>query len=238
MYPILVKMYEFTDFKKECLIMRKPLRIFAAIVIVLAVVVGAVFVFGSLLSFEPENYDTAVAYTLSDAPDADAGEEELIGYARDVLQVLYERDYAALAAFVHPENGILFSAYATVSPDTDCTFSPDEVVKFASDNTKYIWGMYDGIGEPIELTPAEYFDRFVFDVDFTKCENFGINEVLRVGNALENIGEAFPDGVYVDCHLPDPYEEGGPDWHSLRLVFEEYDGKLMLTAIVHNEFTV
>ena len=212
--------------------MKKLLKIAIIIIICAVIFAGAAFIVRG--AAKPKTADIGTAEAIS----ARADDEELTGYAREILGILNARDYVSLSQIAHPERGIVFVPYATVNLASDCCFTPSQIANFASDNSKYIWGVYDGSGEPVELTPSEYFNEFVFDVDFTKCNDFGINEVLRIGNSLENIEDAFPGCVYVDCYMPDPAEEGGPNWQSLRLVFEEYDGKLMLSAIVHNEFTV
>lgn len=110
---------------------------------------------------------------------------------------------------------------------------------FASDKNRYMWGKYDGSGNPIELTPYEYFKAFVYDKDYLSASEIGVNTVVKSGNSLENIQEIFPDARFIDFYSPgaDP-GAGGLDWSSLRLVFEEYHGKLMLTVILHSECTV
>ena len=211
--------------------MKKLLKIAIILIICAAIFAGAVFI---IREVDSKAADSGTVEPIA----ANADDEALTSYAREILGILGARDYVSLSQIAHPERGIVFVPYATVNLASDCCFTPSQIANFASDNSKYIWGVYDGSGEPVELTPSEYFNEFVFDVDFTKCNNFGINELLRTGNSLENIEEAFPGCVYVDCYMPDPAEEGGPNWQSLRLVFEEHGGKLMLSAIVHNEFTV
>ena len=169
---------------------------------------------------------------------ADVSDDELTDYVKDILKAIKDRDYEKLSTVVHPEYGVIFTPYATITLDTDKCFTDKQVADFADNTKKYIWGIYDGSGEPIEMTPAEYFDRFVYDADFLNSSSFGIDEVLRVGNSLENIDEVFADARYVDCYIPDPKGETEPEWKSLRLVFEEYNGQLWLTAIVHSEYTI
>ena len=169
---------------------------------------------------------------------SDVSDEELISYARELINVIKKDDYRSVAEVVHPEYGVIFSPYATVNLSVDRCFTKDQVAEFAHDSKMYLWGVYDGSGEPIELTPEKYFERFVFDVDFSTCETFGVDEVIRTGNSLENIDDIFPTARYVDCFMPDPADPEGWDWRSLRFVFEEYDGTLFLTAIIHSENTM
>ena len=102
-----------------------------------------------------------------------------------------------------------------------------------------MWGKYDGSGNPIELTPSEYFRTFVLNKDYTFAPEIGVDAIIKSGNSLENITEVFPDVRYVDFHMPGTdASSGGLDWSSLRLGFEAYNGELKLTVVVHSQWTV
>jgi hypothetical protein len=108
-----------------------------------------------------------------------------------------------------------------------------------TDPTVYNWGTYDGSGMPIELTFREYYEEFVYDVDFARPDVVGFNERVGQGNSIDNIASAYPDGVMVEYHFEgfDP-EYAGMDWRSLRLVFEEKDGIWYLVGVVHDQWTI
>ena len=118
-------------------------------------------------------------------------------------------------------------------------FSAEEIKNFFNDNKKYMWGYYDGIGDEILITPAEYYDVFVYSNDFVNAEKIGYNEVFSYGNAVENQFEAYPGSIIVEYYFSgfDPKYEG-MDWQSLRLVFEEYEGGWKLSGIIHNQWTI
>lgn len=86
--------------------------------------------------------------------------------------------------------------------------------------TVYTWGVSDGLGSLIELTPAEYFSTYVFNTDYTQAPEIGVDRILQSGNALENLTEAYPGCRFVEFHFPglDP-ANAGLDWCSLKLVF-------------------
>jgi len=159
--------------------------------------------------------------------------------AMETLKIIKERDFAALAERVHPD-GVRFSpySYVDVSEAGDLVFTPEEVKTFGEDDTKYTWGRYDGTGFPIELTPREYFDEFVYTADFVNAERVSYNETLGVGNTLENQFEIYPDAIVVEYYFSgfDP-QYGGMDWQSLRLAFEELDGTWYLVGVIHNQWT-
>ncbi|WP_073081150.1 hypothetical protein [Sporobacter termitidis] len=170
---------------------------------------------------------------------AAATNAELTQYAYKVLDYIKAGDYAGLSSMVHPEFGVVFSPYATINLTSNKCFTAAQVGAFAGDNNKYVWGKYDGSGSPIEMTPADYFKKFVFDKDYTLATQIGVDTVIKTGNSLENIKDVFPNIRYVDFHIPGTDANAdGLDWSSLRLGFEKYNGELKLTVIVHSVWTV
>jgi hypothetical protein len=168
----------------------------------------------------------------------DATDAELASFSYTILSYLKGGDFKALSGISHPEYGIVFSPYATITLATSKCFLPAQISVFADNNDAYVWGVYCDSGEPIELTPADYFDRFVFDRDFTRAKEIGIDYVVKSGNALENITDVFPNVRFIDFHIPEDGKNVEGGWSSLRLGFEEYKDCLMLTVIVHSEYTV
>jgi len=165
---------------------------------------------------------------------------ELTGFAYKVLGYINTGDYQALSQVAHPEYGVVFSPYATVSLTKNKCFQTDQIAAFGSDQTVYIWGVQDGIGEPIEMTAASYFSEYILDRDYINASVIGVNRIVKSGNALENITEEFPDIRFIDFHIPGGDKDSTEDlcWSSLRLGFEEYDGKLWLTLILNSKWTV
>ena len=160
-------------------------------------------------------------------------------FAYGVLGHIKDGDYAALARHVHPDYGVVFSPHATVTLTTNRRFTANQVALFAADTAVYVWGVNNG-GEPIEMTPASYFAEFVFPRDYLNASVIGVDRIVRSGNALENITDEFPGIRFVDFHIPgdDKPPLEGLDWSSLRLGFEEHEGRLWLTVIIHSRWTV
>lgn len=163
----------------------------------------------------------------------------LLQTAIEVMELIKERDLAALASRVHPDKGVRFSPYTFVETNKDLRFSPSEIPGLLQSSQIHTWGAYDGSGNPIELTFSDYYDRFVYDQDFANPHLIGNNVPVGTGNTINNISEAYPDGRFVEFHFTgiDPRYEG-MDWRSLSLVFEEKDDTWYLVGIVHNEWTI
>ncbi|WP_438432086.1 hypothetical protein [Gorillibacterium sp. sgz500922] len=162
--------------------------------------------------------------------------------ATTVLRALKAGDLEQVAAWVHPDKGVRFSPYASVQPDKDQVIKREELAGLKKDSTKRLWGQYDGSGEDIRLSYAEYHKKFVYDADFLTKGKLSVNEVQKTGNTKSNLSEVYPPEHYsfVEFHIAgiDKSLEG-MDWRSLRLVFEKMDGgDYALVGIVHDQWTI
>ncbi|WP_238802979.1 hypothetical protein [Anoxybacillus sp. LAT_26] len=162
----------------------------------------------------------------------------LLSVALDVVEALKNKDMNALASYVHSTAGVRFSSYGHVDIQNDLQFSASQLPSLWSSTQVYQWGVYDGSGDPIQFTFQDYFDRFVYDVDFANPHMIGNNVVVGTGNMINNIQQAYPNGSFVEFHFTgfDP-QYSGMDWRSLRLVFEQENGQWKLVGIIHDEWT-
>lgn len=172
------------------------------------------------------------------AEPPDTGNGPLVARALEVAGYIRDRDWAALAGAVHPDKGVTFTPYSSVS-DADPCFTPEEVAAFGSDSKTRLWGSYDGTGAPIILSAADYFDRFVGNTDYTRAPLLAVDRVISSGNAVENVADAYPDARFVELYYSglDEVNEGF-DWCALKLVFEPADGGLLLVGVIHSEWTI
>lgn len=160
--------------------------------------------------------------------------------ASEIIMALKDRSMAELAGLIHPDRGVRFSPYTFVQagPGEDLVFDAAQVRGLMTDPTVYHWGAYDGSGDPIDLSFEEYYDRFVYDVDFSRPDVVGFDEEVGWSSMINNIADVYPQAVTVEYHFEgfDP-QYAGLDWRSLRLVLEEQDGTWYLVGIVHDEWT-
>ena len=179
-----------------------------------------------------EGEDGAVTFSAKDTTG-------LLRMAAGVAEALKNRDYEMLASFVHPERGVTLTPYSTVDLETDQNFTADQIRDLKDDTTRYLWGYEDGRGEPIRMTIAQFLSEYIFSVDYTQATSVGVDEVVMSGNALENVGEAYPDCRYVDLCYPslDP-TYSGLDWCSLKLVFAPTQSGWYLVGLIHSQWTI
>ena len=154
-----------------------------------------------------------------------------------VINLIKNKDISALAEYVHPKKGVLFSPYSDLKNRENIVIDKKELVKIYDKNTELLWGTYDGTGTRILLTFDDYFDRFIYDADFIEYEP-NYDSITGTGNTYENTNKVFPDSDVIEYYIEGTEKYAYLDWKSLRLVYELYKGKYYLVAVVHNEWTI
>jgi hypothetical protein len=160
--------------------------------------------------------------------------------ALEVVEALKRRDMVTVARYAHPTMGVLFAPYAYLEPSEHQIWTATSLPRWFTDTQTRIWGAEDGTGFPIERTPAQYYERFVFPRDFTAGAKISVNDDQAKGNAINNAASLYPDGVRVEFYLPPTQTPEGPniDWRALRLVFVPVGGEPKLVAVVHDQWTI
>lgn len=163
-------------------------------------------------------------------------QQEIEQKADSLLRALKAKDMQTITQLASIK-GVTFSPYAYVSSD-DITFTQPQLVQFFTDTKKYLWGFYDGSGLPIELTPTEYFGKFVYDRDFASQNDKHFDATDSHGNTLSTIAEAYPGTHVVNFHYTPSDNENEMNWADLWLVFEKEENAWVLRAIVHDQWTI
>ncbi|QFT89070.1 hypothetical protein FIU87_10470 [Bacillus sp. THAF10] len=160
-------------------------------------------------------------------------------FALSVATLLRDKDFSTLSEVVHPVKGVRFTPYAYIREESDQTFTGEQIKTIWQDQTVYTWGEFDGSGDPINLTFQDYYEKFVYDVDFAQPEEVSTNKRIGQGNSLDNAQEFYPDAIVIEFHFSgiDPKYEG-LDWRSLRVVVEQLDGKWYVVGIIHDQWTI
>jgi len=156
----------------------------------------------------------------------------------EILTAMKSSDMDTLSKFIHPLKGVRFSPYTNVK-ESDVVFLPEMIKTAPALSRSFMWGAYDGSGEPIDLGFGQYFEKFVNDHDYLNAEKKSINEPIGSGNMINNVSEFYPGAMVLEYYFSgfDPQYEG-MDWASLKLVFEEFNGGLYLVGVVHDGWTI
>lgn len=174
---------------------------------------------------------------LNDSNQASA--DNLLSKVVEIVNSIKDKDFQKLSSFIHPDKGLRFSPYDYIDTETSKVFTVEEVKELGNNDQVYVWGNYDGTGDPIELNFNDYYERFIYDADFANPQIIGNDVAVSYGNAIDNTKEIYPDSHFIELHFKglDPKYEG-MDWRSLKLVFEQEGGNWYLVAIVHGEWTI
>ena len=171
---------------------------------------------------------------------ANEGSNSVLNQAMIVINLLKNKDMVNLAQYIHPERGVRFTPYSYIETSTNLVFKAEEIAALMENTQIYNWGEYDGSGEPIDVTFSDYYNKFVYDVDFAEPNLIGNSTVVSTsGNMVNNISQAYPTESFVEFHFSGfDAQYAGLDWKSLRLVFEDVDGTWYLVGIIHDQWTI
>jgi hypothetical protein len=163
--------------------------------------------------------------------------EAMVAMSKDILKLAEAGDYEGIAKFIHPVEGLRFSPYTNVDEGTDRIFTVDEFRNHfsVSPTKKLMWGTYDPSGEPIKLTLDGYFKKFACDKPYLSKGKFAYNETIGHSTIINNIAEFYPEAVFVEAYFGgDDLEQEPYAWASVRLVYQQHEGRFFLLGWVHD----
>jgi hypothetical protein len=171
-------------------------------------------------------------------PTLTADEQAVKALADQAIQALKKGDMETLAGLIDPAKGVRFSPYAFVNEE-DRRYLPNPLKRAFNDPQKYLWGHFDGSGEPIEMTFKQYYERFVYSQDFANAPQVGVNQSFSQGNTINNLADFYPGAIFVEYYFPGFDEQyAGMDWKALRLVFQKLEDQWRLVGIIHDQWTI
>jgi len=187
---------------------------------------------------EEEKKDSVITQQDS-IPVIEKEEVNISDLTQTILEQIKNKNYSSLIQYIQPDSGLRFSPYGYINTNTDIVIKPTRFRSMINDSTKFVWGHYDGSGDEISLTFKEYFDKFVYNVDFLKAEKLSINKSAAKGNSLNNIMKVYPNAEYTESYFSGfDKKYDGMDWQALRLIYKKQAGKYYLIGIVHDQWTI
>lgn len=164
---------------------------------------------------------------------------QILQQAKQIQGYLATDNYQALTPYIHPTKGVRFSMYAYVQQETDKVFSREQFATYLQQSRiKFTWGTKDGVGDLYITTLPDFLNSWVAAEQYD-FKGATFNKFQGSGNSLNNLKEVYPNADFVEFyHSGKNPEYAGMDWRSMRLVFEEYQGKYYLVAIVNDQWTV
>ena len=168
---------------------------------------------------------------------SDISQQTLKQQALRIQRALANEDFARITNDIHPTRGVRFSMYAYVRPETDKVFNREQFAQYLQQSKiRFTWGEKDGTGDLLVTPLPTYLDTWI---DASKFNNasISINEFQHSGNMINNLKKIYPNSEVVEFYHKGSEEYAGMDWRIMRLVFEEYQGKRYLVAIVNEQWT-
>lgn len=166
-------------------------------------------------------------------------ESAIESQAEKAIEALKNEDFETFTDSVHPEEGIRFSPYAYVDTEEHQHFSREQMHGLMEKEKAYLWGTYDGTGDPIRLSPLAYYDRFMYQKDFINAEEIRFDDDIEPrGNSLHNTEEIYPEAHFIEFYVSGSEEYSHMDWGSLILAFEEHNGEWYIVGYIQDEWTI
>lgn len=180
--------------------------------------------------------DSAVAPAPQAAARPMSDSAALMTLAKVVLQAAVDRDHATFSGHFHPSLGVRFSPYAFIDTQADKVFQAQAFQDLAAQpKKKIVWGRYDPRDEDIRHTVDGYLQEFVTDKPYLSEGSWAYNATIGNSTVHNNLTEVYPNAKFVEAHWVTKNEEMAPfEWGSVRLAFEQVDGKWYLVGVVHD----
>ncbi|OLF34755.1 hypothetical protein BTW00_12080 [Psychrobacter sp. C 20.9] len=188
---------------------------------------------------EPSEAIVAQPTSISSTPTStDISQPTLIQQALRIQHALANKNFSRIAKDIHPTRGVRFSMYAYVRPESDKVFSRAQYAQYLQQSKiRFTWGERDGSGEPLIIPLPTYLDTWVDGRKFNNV-NISVNKITNNGNSINNLKDIYQNSDVVEFYYKGSDEYSGLDWRVLRLVFDEYQGKRYLVAVVNDQWTV
>lgn len=176
--------------------------------------------------------------TSATAISTDISQQTLKQQALRIQRALANKDFSRITDDIHPTRGVRFSMYAYVRPESDKVFSREQYAQYLQQSKiRFTWGERDGSGEPLIIPLPTYLDTWVDGRKFNNV-NISVNKITNNGNSINNLKDIYQNSDVVEFYYKGTEEYAGMDWRVLRLVFDEYQGKRYLVAVVNDQWTV
>lgn len=169
---------------------------------------------------------------------SDVSQQTLRQQALRIQQALANKGYTSITNDIHPTRGVRLSMYAYVRPETDKVFSREQYAQYLQQSKiRFTWGEKDGTGDLLIEPLPSYLDMWVNAKKFSNA-SININKFKNNGNSINNLKKIYQKSDVVEFYYAGTEKYSGMDWRVLRLVFDEYQGKRYLVAIINDQWTV
>lgn len=170
-------------------------------------------------------------------------EQNLSALSKDIIsektqiavQYIKDKNFKKLAEMVHPTKHLRVSHTSEIQINSETLIKKEQLESLSSDETKYTWGITDGQGQLIKLTFNEFYEKYIYDVDYATEAEITYNKYTQRPNQNNNnVYQIFNSGIVVEYFYKGSEENDYTDWKSLYLCFENYENTWYLSGIIHS----
>ncbi len=165
-------------------------------------------------------------------------EIDLMVVSEKIMEAIKEKDYATFVNYIHPSEGVRFSASSAIDLKNDKVLTKEQILDMNKTKKKFKWGIHESIGDPIVMNLDKYFDEFVYDVDFVKVAKKQKDAITNNNpNSVSNIKKIYPQSEFVEFfYAGDGKKFDGLDWRALTLIFKIENKNVYLIGISHRQW--
>ena len=184
-------------------------------------------------------FATCMPVAHADNPNSIKIQTSFVETATLINTALSNQQYGLITPYIHPKKGVRFSMYAYVNPKKDKVFSQADFKKYLKQSrVKFTWGEKDGAENLYIETLPNYLNHWIVRQHEFQYAKPYINTFKGHGNSLNNLTEHYPNADFVEFYYQGTAHWDYMDWRVLRLVFETYEDRFYLVAIITDEWTI
>jgi hypothetical protein len=176
-----------------------------------------------------------LALILLASVNAQAQKQQVMTAANKIVAALKSKDLKTVAGFVHPTKGLRFAPYGYLEK-SDLVFKKAQIPSLFQLRRAFVWGSYDGSGDPINVGFPKYYNQFIYDRNYARAPGVSYDKQIGSGNGVFNVREVYPQAKFVGYNFPQGTDGNVMGWSTLYLVFEKSGARWYLTAIVHDQW--
>lgn len=173
-------------------------------------------------------------------PDEDITTREqrdIVAFTDRVVGKLRDKDFRGLEKHIHPVKGLFVSPYQYIGADVvnrESFFVDGKAfVAQTVSTTPRVWGYADGTGDPIRLSFAQFYVKWLYEHDYLQAPN------VHVYRKYTTISDVYPNARVVLYEFPGFDEQyGGMDWSGLVVGIEEYEGEWYVVVLTHAQWMI
>lgn len=175
-------------------------------------------------------------YMASTEQNLSALSKEIISErTQTAIQYIKDKNFKSLAEMIHPTKHLRVSHTSEIQINSETLINKEQLESLPSDKTKYTWGITDGQGQLVNLTFEEFYEKYIYDVDYAKEAEVIYNKYTQRPNQNNNnVYQIFNSGIVVEYFYKGSEENDYTDWKSLYLCFESYENIWYLSGIIHS----